>query len=227
MSLICPNPAALLRRHPGRPPRRLCRDAVRLGRGRRGGRADARRAGACARLGDGLVPARRIPRGGGRHGSRGPSLAHGAKTRSGGPAGAGLKLAIDGRAPQSAAPPSAFVEALFDQYAEKFDHALVETLGYRVPELLAEAIARTGRPVRAGARPRLRHRPDGRAAQAVLRPPRRLRHLGGNAAQGALPRASTTGWRRPTCKRFAMTGRRPISSPRRTCSCMSGRWMAS
>jgi predicted TPR repeat methyltransferase len=38
----------------------------------------------------------------------------------------------------------AAVEALFDQYAEKFDHALVETLGYRVPEFLAEAIAKTG-----------------------------------------------------------------------------------
>ena len=56
-------------------------------------------------------------------------------------AGAGLKLAIAGATPAVAMPPSAFVEALFDQYAEKFDHALVDTLGYRVPELLAEAIA--------------------------------------------------------------------------------------
>jgi predicted TPR repeat methyltransferase len=56
-------------------------------------------------------------------------------------AGAGLKLAIAGATPAIANPPSAFVEALFDQYAEKFDHALVETLGYRVPDLLADAVA--------------------------------------------------------------------------------------
>ena len=55
-------------------------------------------------------------------------------------AGAGLKLAIAGATPAIAAPPSAFVEALFDQYAEKFDHALVDTLAYRVPEFLAETI---------------------------------------------------------------------------------------
>jgi predicted TPR repeat methyltransferase len=62
-------------------------------------------------------------------------------------AGAALKLAVVGAAPAADAPPSAFVEALFDQYAEKFDHALVEALGYRVPEFLAEAIlrARLGR----------------------------------------------------------------------------------
>lgn len=60
-------------------------------------------------------------------------------------AGAGLKLAIAGATPAIANPPSAFVEALFDQYAEKFDHALVETLSYRVPEFLAEAIAAQGR----------------------------------------------------------------------------------
>ncbi|MCX7302980.1 MAG: methyltransferase domain-containing protein [Hyphomicrobiales bacterium] len=62
-------------------------------------------------------------------------------------AGATLKLAIAGKADAGDAPPSAFVEALFDQYADKFDHALVETLGYRVPDLLGDAItvARPGR----------------------------------------------------------------------------------
>ena len=60
-------------------------------------------------------------------------------------AGAALKLALAGTAPASSAPPSAFVETLFDQYAEKFDDALVKTLGYRVPEFLAEAIAEQGR----------------------------------------------------------------------------------
>jgi predicted TPR repeat methyltransferase len=57
-------------------------------------------------------------------------------------AGAALKLALAGKSEASDAPPSAFVETLFDQYAEKFDHALVDTLGYRVPEFLADAIAR-------------------------------------------------------------------------------------
>jgi predicted TPR repeat methyltransferase len=56
--------------------------------------------------------------------------------------GATLKLALAESAGGKPVPPSAFVEALFDQYADKFDHSLVETLGYRVPEFLAEAIAR-------------------------------------------------------------------------------------
>lgn len=58
--------------------------------------------------------------------------------------GAALKLELAGAAPVSAAPPSPFVEALFDQYAKNFDAALVEKLGYRVPELLDAAI-RAGR----------------------------------------------------------------------------------
>ncbi len=59
--------------------------------------------------------------------------------------GAGLKLELAGEAPVSTAPPSAFVEELFDQYAGNFDASLVGKLAYRVPELLAEAIARQGR----------------------------------------------------------------------------------
>ncbi|AMS44241.1 Type 12 methyltransferase [Aminobacter aminovorans] len=59
--------------------------------------------------------------------------------------GAALKLQLIGAAPAEDSPPSAFVEMLFDQYAEKFDHALVETLHYRVPELLTAAIGATGR----------------------------------------------------------------------------------
>ncbi|MFI0849497.1 methyltransferase domain-containing protein [Mesorhizobium sp. IMUNJ 23232] len=54
--------------------------------------------------------------------------------------GAALKLELIGAAPAADAPPSAFVETLFDQYAEKFDDALVKTLRYRGPELIAEAI---------------------------------------------------------------------------------------
>ncbi len=54
--------------------------------------------------------------------------------------GAKLMLALAGVGEAEAAPPSAFVETLFDQYADKFDHSLVATLGYRVPELLIGAI---------------------------------------------------------------------------------------
>lgn len=47
--------------------------------------------------------------------------------------GAGPRLdLLRGQAAQ-AQMPSAFVEALFDQYAGNFDHALVETLDYRIP----------------------------------------------------------------------------------------------
>jgi predicted TPR repeat methyltransferase len=60
-------------------------------------------------------------------------------------AGAALKLELIGRAPASNEPPPAFVEALFDQYAGTFDQSLVEKLGYRVPALLFDAIAKTGR----------------------------------------------------------------------------------
>lgn len=59
--------------------------------------------------------------------------------------GAALKLELAGEVPASAAPPSAFVEELFDQYAGNFDASLVGKLAYRVPELLAEAITRRGR----------------------------------------------------------------------------------
>lgn len=57
-------------------------------------------------------------------------------------AGAALKLALAGAAPQPDRPPSAFVETLFDHYAKKFDRALMDGLGYRVPALLLEAIRR-------------------------------------------------------------------------------------
>jgi predicted TPR repeat methyltransferase len=59
--------------------------------------------------------------------------------------GAALKLGLAGALPNLDQPPPAFVEALFDQYAAEFDTSLVETLDYRVPQLLAEAIGRTGR----------------------------------------------------------------------------------
>lgn len=58
--------------------------------------------------------------------------------------GASLKLGLLGAAHAIEAPPSAFVETLFDQYADRFDKALVERLSYRVPDLIAEALAAAG-----------------------------------------------------------------------------------
>ena len=54
--------------------------------------------------------------------------------------GAGLKRDLARAVPVAESMPSAFVEALFDQYADKFDESLVEKLGYRAPSLLAEAL---------------------------------------------------------------------------------------
>ena len=55
--------------------------------------------------------------------------------------GASLRLARLGVMPQPDAPPEAYVRGLFDAYAARFDSALVETLGYRTPERLAQMIA--------------------------------------------------------------------------------------
>jgi predicted TPR repeat methyltransferase len=55
--------------------------------------------------------------------------------------GARLKLAVMGEAELPTLPPSAYVEGLFDDYADRFDSALVETLKYTVPEKLAALIA--------------------------------------------------------------------------------------
>lgn len=57
--------------------------------------------------------------------------------------GAGLKLASIGRAVPEPAP--AYVEALFDDYAPRFDAALVQRLGYETPQALA-ALIRVVRP---------------------------------------------------------------------------------
>lgn len=58
--------------------------------------------------------------------------------------GASLKLTLAG-AEDATVMPGAFVEMLFDQYASKFDQALVNGLGYRAPVLLEAAIRATGR----------------------------------------------------------------------------------
>ncbi|ANK71316.1 methyltransferase [Ensifer adhaerens] len=54
--------------------------------------------------------------------------------------GAGLKLALLGAAAMPEQPPSLYVERLFDDYADRFDKALVEKLDYTVPQKLAALI---------------------------------------------------------------------------------------
>jgi predicted TPR repeat methyltransferase len=56
--------------------------------------------------------------------------------------GANLRLARLGVSTAANAMAPAFVETLFDQYAERFDTALVEGLAYRAPALLRAAVAR-------------------------------------------------------------------------------------
>jgi predicted TPR repeat methyltransferase len=53
--------------------------------------------------------------------------------------GASLRLMLLGAEPLSGMPP-AYVRALFDQYAPKFETALVDDLGYRGPSLLFKAV---------------------------------------------------------------------------------------
>ncbi|WP_027666285.1 class I SAM-dependent DNA methyltransferase [Rhizobium leguminosarum] len=59
--------------------------------------------------------------------------------------GAALKLALLGDAATPDRPPSRYVERLFDDYADRFESALVEKLDYSVPQKLAAVIASTGR----------------------------------------------------------------------------------
>lgn len=59
--------------------------------------------------------------------------------------GAALKLELVGAIENAGGISSAFAETLFDQYAGKFDAELVQKLGYRVPELIADALSATGR----------------------------------------------------------------------------------
>ena len=61
------------------------------------------------------------------------------------PLGAGLALARLGVADATGAMSPAYVAALFDQYAPRFDKALREGLAYRGPELIADALLRVAR----------------------------------------------------------------------------------
>lgn len=55
--------------------------------------------------------------------------------------GAQLKLAVLGAADVPASPESAYAESLFDDYADRFEKALTEGLGYDVPTHLAKMVA--------------------------------------------------------------------------------------
>lgn len=65
--------------------------------------------------------------------------------------GAGLKRAVLGAAEAPAAPPTPYVERLFDDYADRFDTALVAKLDYTVPQTLARLVrAHAGKGARFG-----------------------------------------------------------------------------
>lgn len=57
--------------------------------------------------------------------------------------GASLKLSLTGQAEMPSTPPSEYVEALFDGYSDRFDTALLEDLGYCVPERLTALLGET------------------------------------------------------------------------------------
>ena len=67
--------------------------------------------------------------------------------------GASLKLQLIGHAPAAAAPPSAFVETLFDHYADGFEEALVGKLCYRMPAFLDQGRTNLTMSLRARSRP--------------------------------------------------------------------------
>src|ERR1700683_3312819 len=75
-------------------------------------------------------------------GERDAAIAAFLKARAADPAdrhGASLRLMLTGAETLSGMPP-AYVRALFDQYAPKFETALVDDLGYRGPALLFKAV---------------------------------------------------------------------------------------
>jgi predicted TPR repeat methyltransferase len=55
--------------------------------------------------------------------------------------GARLHLARLGATATPSQPPTAYVRGLFDDYADRFDHALVGGLAYRAPQLIRAALA--------------------------------------------------------------------------------------
>jgi predicted TPR repeat methyltransferase len=64
--------------------------------------------------------------------------------------GAALHLARLGAADPATAMSPSYVRTVFDQYAPRFDNALVEGLAYRGPQCLVEAVGRARAPIPAG-----------------------------------------------------------------------------
>jgi predicted TPR repeat methyltransferase len=59
--------------------------------------------------------------------------------------GAGLRLDLARPVPVAESMPAAFVETLFDQYADRFEASLVDQLGYQGPAQILDALLRAGR----------------------------------------------------------------------------------
>lgn len=76
----------------------------------------------------------------GRRDEAEPLLREAARRDADGLFGVSLKLAALGLAEVPSAPPEAYVRGLFDDYADRFETALVKDLGYRAPWLIAEQI---------------------------------------------------------------------------------------
>ncbi|SMX43682.1 methyltransferase [Maliponia aquimaris] len=60
------------------------------------------------------------------------------------PLGAGIRRDLLTGTPLSESLPAAFVELLFDQYAPRFDSALMGRLGYQGPQILCDTLDRAG-----------------------------------------------------------------------------------
>ena len=111
--------------------------------------------------------------------------------------------------------PQAYVQALFDQYAPRFEASLVGDLGYRGPALLFKAVLS----VRSAARkPAFFKRAidlgcgTGLAAAAFARSGRsfhRHRSVAAHDRAGARHRRSMRSWKSPTCCRVCARGRTP------------------
>jgi len=77
----------------------------------------------------------------GEHGAAAEAFAQALDCEPDDSQGAGLRLArLRGESP--AHPPEAYVRDLFDQYAPRFDQHLVSDLGYRAPQVIADALMR-------------------------------------------------------------------------------------
>ena len=103
--------------------------------------------------------------------------------------GADLRLVALGAAPTPEAMPADYVRTLFDDYAPRFDRALVERLGYDAPERLAASLGTLGER-------RFAHALDlgcgtglmGAAIRVPRRSAHRLRSLRGHAEARRRPR---------------------------------------